>query len=148
MKNIIIALIIALCAPALAAQSKIDKVMKDMEGKKDVKVTYIERRSPKSHKLYRETMILDFSSDSYYEKLAKAFNDERKNAVKASLSNNGMYIFEFEDDNNESRYVLKRNQVSKQWKDKKVKDDTEKKGRRSRKSQDVATLDSYPDLYY
>lgn len=148
MKNIIIALIIALCAPALAAQSKIDKVMKDMEGKKDVKVTYIERRSPKSHKLYRETMILDFPGDSYYEKLAKAFNDERKNAVKASLSNNGMYIFEFEDDNNESRYVLKRNQVSKQWKDKNVKDDTEKRGKRNRKSQDVATLDSYPDLYY
>ena len=59
-----------------------------------------------------------------------------------------MYIFEFEDDNNESRYVLKRNQVSKQWKDKNVKDDTEKKGKRNRKSQDVATLDSYPDLYY
>ena len=105
MKNIIIALIIALCAPALAAQSKIDKVMKDMEGKKDVKVT-------------------------------------------PSPPNNGMYIFEFEDDNNESRYVLKRNQVSKQWKDKNVKDDTEKKGKRNRKSQDVATLDSYPDLYY
>lgn len=148
MKSIIIAIVIALFAPTLAAQSKIDKVIKDMEGKKDVKVTYIERRTPKSHKLYRETMILDFPGDNYYEKLAKAFNDERKNAVKASLSNNGMYIFEFEDDNNESRYVLKRNQVSKQWKDKKVKDDAEKKGRRSRRSQDVATLDAYPDLYY
>lgn len=149
MRNIIIAIIIALCAPALAAQSKIDKVMKDMEGKKDVKVTYIERRSPKTHKLYRETMILDFSGGNYYEKLAKAFNDERKNTVKSSLSD-GMYVFEFEDDNNESRYVLRKNQVSKLWKDKKVKDEPDKKGKRGRKSSDVATLDCYPDLelYY
>lgn len=146
MRNIIIALIIAFCAPVLAAQSKIDKAMKDMEGKKDVKVTYIERRSPKTHKLYRETMILDFSKGDYYEKLAKAFNDERKNTVKSSLSD-GMYIFEFEDDNTESRYVLRKNQVSKLWKDKKVKEESERKGRRGRNASDVATLEPTLEPY-
>ncbi len=105
MKYIILALIFALSAPAVFAQAKIDKVINDIENRKDVTGTYTERRTVKGKKLYRTTKVLSFTNSQYYDRLAKAFEDERSNSVSATLSN-GTRHYRFISNKTDCSYTL------------------------------------------
>ena len=112
-------LVVVVALPA-AAQDKIDKVLADLERKDDVTTTYSERRTRKKHKLYRITSVLTFTNKAYYQRLEKAFEDERANAVSA-IKNNGARNYRFKGNKTESSYSLSHNNgkytVSKSWRD-------------------------------
>ncbi len=88
-----------------SAQDKIDKVLNDLEKKRDVTTTYSERRTKSKRKLYRTTRVLTFSNQEYYKRLEKAFEEERTNAVSA-VKNNGTRTYRFEDKKTASTYSL------------------------------------------
>lgn len=105
MKNIIILLILSACSIVAAAQDRINRVIKSIEHNQDVEMTYTERRTPKNHKVCRITKVLNFYSPKYYEKLVKAFEDERENTVSAMRTKDS-FIYHFEDNRTESKYTL------------------------------------------
>lgn len=114
MKQFIIILLAVATYIGAFAQSRIDKVIADLENKNDVETTYSERRTAKKHKLYRITTVLNFNNENYYKRLAKAFEDEREKAVSAVKSNNTR-TYKFVDDKGTSSYTLTRNSVVKSW---------------------------------
>ena len=85
---------------------------------KGVTSTYSERRTPKDHKLYRITLVLTFGGASDHikiqERLAKAFEADRKEAVSASKNHTG-YTYKFSDDKGSSSYTLTGYQIVKKW---------------------------------
>lgn len=114
MKQFIIILLAVASYVGVAAQSRIDKVIADLENKNDVETTYSERRTAKKHKLYRITTVLNFNNDNYYKRLARAFEDEREKAVSAVKSNNTR-TYKFVDEKGTSSYTLTHNSVVKSW---------------------------------
>lgn len=108
---ILIAVLVGLSA---SAQGRIDRVIDDLEKKNDVETTYTERRTAKSHKLYRITMILDFKKDEYYNRLAKAFEEERDKSVSA-VKTRDQRTYKFVDNKGTSTYTLYKNSVVKTW---------------------------------
>lgn len=107
-------LISLLAGIAASAQGRIDRVIDDLEKKNDVETTYTERRTPKTHKLYRVTVVMGFNNDKYFERLAKAFEDEREKAVSAVKSRE-YRTYRFIDDKGTSTYTLYKNSVVKTW---------------------------------
>lgn len=103
-----------LASVAASAQGRIDRVIDDLEKKNDVETTYTERRTAKSHKLYRTTMIINFKKDEYYKRLAKAFEDERDKSVSA-IKTRDQRTYKFIDDKGTSTYTLTNNSVIKSW---------------------------------
>lgn len=102
----ILSLIIILGSSAMAsAQSRIDRVMEELEKCHDVETTYTERRTPKKHKLYRITLILNFSDPTYYARISKAFEEERSNTISA-VKNKYTHTYRFSDKNGESTYTI------------------------------------------
>lgn len=99
---------------AASAQGRIDRVIDDLEKKSDVETTYTERRTAKSHKLYRITMIVYFNKDEYYKRLAKAFEDERDKSISA-VKTRDQRTYKFIDDKGTSTYTLTSNSVIKSW---------------------------------
>lgn len=120
LKAFAVMLLVVVAALPAAAQDKIDKVLADLERKDDVTTTYSERRTRKKHKLYRITSVLTFTNKAYYQRLEKAFEDERANAVSA-IKNNGARNYRFKGNKTESSYSLSHNNgkytVSKSWRD-------------------------------
>lgn len=114
MKQFIIILLAVASYVGVAAQSRIDKVIADLENKNDVETTYSERRTAKKHKLYRITTVLNFNNENYYKRLARAFEDEREKAVSAVKSNNTR-TYKFVDEKGTSSYTLTHNSVVKSW---------------------------------
>ena len=97
--------------PSPQAESRIDRVLNDLEKQADVETTYSERRTMKKHELYRTTTMMTFTRQEYYNKLAKAFEEERSNAVSA-IKNSGQRTYRFEDKKSQSSYTnLVRRQV-------------------------------------
>lgn len=114
MKQFIIILLAVASYVGVAAQSRIDKVIADLENKNDVETTYSERRTAKKHKLYRITTVLNFNNENYYKRLARAFEDEREKAVSAVKSNKTR-TYKFVDEKGTSSYTLTHNSVVKSW---------------------------------
>ena len=104
-KYIILILMAAFCSSLMSAQSKIDKVIDSMEGKSDVETTYTERRSPKKKKLIMTSRIFNFTNTYYFEKLNKAFEEERSNSISAVKTKNQM-TYRFDNDKGISSYTL------------------------------------------
>lgn len=103
--RIYLALLLAAVTFAAGAQSRIDRVLNDLEKQADVETTYSERRTMKKHELYRTTTMMTFTRQEYYNKLAKAFEEERSNAVSA-IKNSGQRTYRFEDKKSQSSYTL------------------------------------------
>lgn len=87
------------------AQGRIDKVIDSMESKPDVETTYTERRSPKKKKLMMTSRIFNFKNTYYFERLRKAFEEERPNSISAVKTKNQM-TYRFDDDKGVSTYTL------------------------------------------
>lgn len=105
--RLILAVFMATAALGVSAQDKIDKCIERLEGERDVETTYTERRSPKNHKLYRITRILTFNNDKYYERLQRAFEDERGRTVSA-VKNSTQITYRFSNNRGTSTYTLTR----------------------------------------
>ena len=103
--RIYLALLLTAVTFAAGAQSRIDRVLNDLEKQADVETTYSERRTMKKHELYRTTTMMTFTRQEYYNKLAKAFEEERSNAVSA-IKNSGQRTYRFEDKKSQSSYTL------------------------------------------
>ena len=103
--RIYLAVLLAAVTFAAGAQSRIDRVLNDLEKQADVETTYSERRTMKKHELYRTTTMMTFTRQEYYNKLAKAFEEERSNAVSA-IKNSGQRTYRFEDKKSQSSYTL------------------------------------------
>ncbi len=103
--RIFLAVLLAAVTFAAGAQSRIDRVLNDLEKQADVETTYSERRTMKKHELYRTTTMMTFTRQEYYNKLAKAFEEERSNAVSA-IKNSGQRTYRFEDKKSQSSYTL------------------------------------------
>lgn len=104
-KYIIFLLCTVFCYGLSAAQGRIDKVIDSMESKPDVETTYTERRSPKKKKLMMTSRIFNFENTVYFEKLRKAFEEERPNSISAVKTKNQM-TYRFDDDKGVSTYTL------------------------------------------
>lgn len=104
-KYIVLIVMAAFCSSLMSAQSKIDKVIDSMEGKSDVETTYTERRSPKKKKLIMTSRIFNFTNTYYFEKLNKAFEEERSNSISAVKTKNQM-TYRFDNDKGISSYTL------------------------------------------
>lgn len=104
-KYIVFILCFLICCGQLSAQGRIDKVIDSMEGKPDVETTYTERRSPKKKKLMMTSRIFNFENTFYFEKLRKAFEEERSNSISAVKTNKQM-TYRFDDDKGVSTYTL------------------------------------------
>ena len=104
-KYIVLIVTAAFCSSLMSAQSKIDKVIDSMEGKSDVETTYTERRSPKKKKLIMTSRIFNFTNTYYFEKLNKAFEEERSNSISAVKTKNQM-TYRFDNDKGISSYTL------------------------------------------
>lgn len=105
MKKFLCIIIAALSVIAAMAQSNIDREINRIEGRKDVSVTYSERRTKKKHKLYRTTRVVSSQNKDYYARLVKAFEEDRPRTISAVLSN-GTRSYTFEDDRCRSTYTL------------------------------------------
>jgi len=103
-----------LAGMSVSAQGRIDRVIDDLEKKSDVETTYTERRTAKTHKLYRITIIVNFKKDEYYKRLAKAFEDEREKSVSA-VKTRDQHTYKFVDNKGTSTYTLYKNSVVKTW---------------------------------
>lgn len=112
--RIVILLLAMLAGISVSAQSRIDRAIDDLENKSDVETTYTERRTAKSHKLYRITIILNFQKEEYYKRLAKAFEDEREKSVSA-IKTRDQRTYKFVDNKGTSTYTLYNNSVVKTW---------------------------------
>lgn len=88
------------------AQSRIDRIVKDLEKAHDVEVTYTERRDPKTKKLIKQSIILSGNSRKQYDQLWDAFEQERSNSVSVTKTRNRSFIIKFQDKNVQSSYVL------------------------------------------
>ncbi len=104
-KYIIFLLCTVFCYGLSVAQGRIDKVIDSMESKPDVETTYTERRSPKKKKLMMTSRIFNFENTVYFEKLRKAFEEERPNSISAVKTKNQM-TYRFDDDKGVSTYTL------------------------------------------
>lgn len=104
-KYIIFLLCTVFCCGLSVAQGRIDKVIDSMESKPDVETTYTERRSPKKKKLMMTSRIFNFENTVYFEKLRKAFEEERPNSISAVKTKNQM-TYRFDDDKGVSTYTL------------------------------------------
>ena len=104
-KYILFLLCTVFCYGLSAAQGRIDKVIDSMESKPDVETTYTERRSPKKKKLMMTSRIFNFENTVYFEKLRKAFEEERPNSISAVKTKNQM-TYRFDDDKGVSTYTL------------------------------------------
>jgi len=93
------------CGGLSVAQGRIDKVIDSMESKPDVETTYTERRSPKKKKLMMTSRIFNFKNTYYFERLRKAFEEERPNSISAVKTKNQM-TYRFDDDKGVSTYTL------------------------------------------
>lgn len=94
-----------LSAYILEAQGRIDKVIDYLEGRPDVETTYTERRSPKKKKLIMTSRIFNFESSDYFDKLRRAFEDERSNSISAVKTKNQM-TYRFDNEKGVSTYTL------------------------------------------
>jgi len=104
-KYIIFLLCTIFCGGLSVAQGRIDKVIDSMESKPDVETTYTERRSPKKKKLMMTSRIFNFKNTYYFERLRKAFEEERPNSISAVKTKNQM-TYRFDDDKGVSTYTL------------------------------------------
>jgi len=104
-RNIALLLCAVFCSATIFGQGRIDKVIDSMEGKPDVETTYTERRSPKKKKLIATSRIFNFENTYYFEKLRKAFEEERNNSVSAVKTKNQM-TYRFDDNKSVCTYTL------------------------------------------
>ncbi len=91
--------------PEISAQSKIDKLIEDLESKPDVETTYTEHRTRTKKKLYKISRVLTFTNQAYYQKAQKAFEAERSNSISAVKTASG-YMYKFSDKNGSCSYTL------------------------------------------
>lgn len=99
-----IIMLISAC-PEISAQSKIDKLIEDLESKPDVETTYTEHRTRTKKKLYKISRVLTFTNQAYYQKAQKAFEAERANSISAVKTSSG-YMYKFSDKNGSCSYTL------------------------------------------
>lgn len=118
MNRIIMMALIILTSISVSAQKNIEKLIKEIEGMKDVTTTYSERRTPKSHKLYRISLVMNISrckaNEKIFERIPKAFEADRKDAVSATKTNSSFH-YEFVDDKGRSTYTFNGLQLVKKW---------------------------------
>lgn len=112
----IFATIIMICAAVTAsAQSKIDKLVGQLEKKSDVQVTYTENRDPQIKKITKQSTILSGHNENDAQKLWRAFEEERSNSVSITKTRNTSFIIKFQDNNYVSSYVLSIGEDRKSW---------------------------------
>lgn len=104
-----IASVLILCAAMPAfSQARIDKEIERMERMRDVETLYTEKREPKKKKLLVTSRIFNFSNQSLYECLNRAFETERPNSVSAMKTKTQM-TYSFQDGKGVSTYTLTNN---------------------------------------
>lgn len=102
---IVFAALLVFSSAGLSAQSKIDKLIEELESKSDVETTYTEHRTRSKKKLYKISRVLTFTDDRYYTKAQKAFESERANSISAVKQQN-LYSYKFSDKNGTCSYTL------------------------------------------
>lgn len=93
----------------LSAQSRIDKIAKQLERNEKVEKSIVNRRNPKTGKLQRKVHSFSFKDASITKMLIAAFEAEESNAYKSAITKNNRsasYAFTFYKDNMELIYSL------------------------------------------
>lgn len=112
MKNLslILALVATiLCAPALCAQSSIDKAIDSVEKDKTTQYcVFSEKRNPTTQKVYKSSKVLVIKSQTQLDKLLKAFNHDRSQTTNYEMRPGRLYVATFMKGAEKREYVLVR----------------------------------------
>lgn len=90
----------------VAAQQHIESVITRLEKDPKITVTYTERRDPKTHKITKQSTILNGNAKKDADALWKAFDADRSNSIMVSKTKNQSFIIKFLNNDILSTYVL------------------------------------------
>lgn len=82
----------AISATACTAQTSLEKVAKKIHSSPRIEATITEQRDPETKKLVKATRIYQFNDKSLADELKNAFENERCNSLKTTITKNYYYM--------------------------------------------------------
>ena len=106
----VIIILLALIPAVCTAQTSLTKVLETLEGSDKVRdVIYLEKRDPKSHKIYECKRIFTFADSKMARRIVDAVKKERPNSVRYQVNvdkESAIYLIEFRHERQKTRYTL------------------------------------------